>query len=197
MKRNWPRYILATFLIALLFCGPVAYSHYRQAQFRHFKIVDDGRLYRSGQMSLAGLQRTIEQYGIRTVISLRFAEKGNPRPGDWQEEAFCEKLGVHYVRIRPREWTEDSEGNIPSQAPIDEFLKVMDDPSVYPVLIHCLAGMHRTGSYCAIYRMEYQHWSNEEALAELKLLGYDNLEKEDDVRGFLLKYVPRRKRSDR
>ena len=34
----------------------------------------------------------------------------------------------------------------------------MDDPDSYPVLIHCNAGLNRTGVMVAVYRMEYQGW---------------------------------------
>jgi protein tyrosine/serine phosphatase len=40
------------------------------------------------------------------------------------------------------------------------------------VLLHCKAGLHRTGRLTAIYRMEYQHWPVGEAMRELKANGY-------------------------
>ena len=58
------------------------------------------------------------------------------------------------------------------QAPVDasvkQFLDVMKNPANYPVLVHCFAGKHRTGAYCAIYRMEFENWTNDEAIAEIK-----------------------------
>jgi protein tyrosine/serine phosphatase len=174
--------------------GPLAYSWHRQQQFRNFRIVDDGRLYRSGQMSISALKRTIEEYDIRTVIN--FESTKRERPLDAEEEKFCLAHDIRYVRIRPREWWADANGVVPAQQPVDQFLKIMDDPNSYPVLIHCFAGMHRTGSYCAIYRMEYQGWTNAEALQELKQLGYENLDNEKDVLGYLESYVPRAKRSN-
>ena len=47
---------------ALLIGGPVAYSWYRQSQYRNFRIVADGKLYRSGQMSMSALQRTTDHH---------------------------------------------------------------------------------------------------------------------------------------
>jgi len=189
------RYLLGFLVAAMLIGGPLAYSRHLQGQYRNFRVVEDGKLYRSGQMSLAGLHRTIEEYGVRTVISLRYAARDGELPPDWQEEEFCKKLGIRYLRIRPREWTPDENGQIPSQEPVDQFLKTMDDQCVFPVMIHCFAGMHRTGSYCAVYRMEYQHWTNAEAMEELKSLGYKNLDKEEDVQGYLETYVPRWKQA--
>jgi tyrosine-protein phosphatase SIW14 len=40
------------------------------------------------------------------------------------------------------------------------------------VLIHCKAGLHRTGIMAAIYRMEYNGWTREEALHELRSHGF-------------------------
>ncbi len=48
----------------------------------------------------------------------------------------------------------------------------MDDEASYPVLIHCRAGLHRTGVLSAVYRMEYQGWSPLEAFEELRAHGF-------------------------
>src|SRR4029078_10620409 len=55
---------------------------------------------------------------------------------------------------------------------IDQFLKILDDPANYPVLLHCKAGLHRTGSFTAIYRMEYDHWAPSAAVLELRANGF-------------------------
>ena len=39
----------------------------------NFHIVEEGKVYRSGQMSAEALRETIEEYGIQTVIRLRGA----------------------------------------------------------------------------------------------------------------------------
>src|SRR5439155_1607322 len=67
---------------------------------------------------------------------------------------------------------------------------ILDDPDNYPILIHCFAGIHRTGAYVAIYHMERDRWSNEDAIADLKAGGYDNLDNELDVLGYLQQYRP-------
>jgi protein-tyrosine phosphatase len=63
---------------------------------------------------------------------------------------------------------------IPEQRPvgIDQMLALLDDEATYPVLIHCHAGLHRTGVLTAVYRMEYQGWSTNEAYREMKAEGF-------------------------
>jgi hypothetical protein len=63
---------------------------------------------------------------------------------------------------------------VPQQRPraIDRFLALMDDRDNYPVLIHCRAGLHRTGVMTAVYRMEYDGWSPQQAIRELKANGF-------------------------
>jgi protein tyrosine/serine phosphatase len=73
---------------------------------------------------------------------------------------------------------------------VRKFREIMADPDNFPVLIHCFAGIHRSGAYCAIYRMEHDHWTNAQAIAELKAHGYDNLDDEWDILGYLEQYCP-------
>jgi len=182
-------YLLGTALTILLVAGPVGYSWYWQGRIRNFRTVRDDVLYRSGQLSLDGLKRIIHDYGIRTVITLRDAAlPGNPPP-DRVEEEYCKAQEIHYVRIPPRTWWA-ADGSVPAEKGIRRFLRVMDDPQNYPVLIHCFAGIHRSGAFCAVYRMEYQHWSNAQAIAEMKTCGYSHLDDEWDVLGYIEQYRP-------
>jgi protein-tyrosine phosphatase len=55
---------------------------------------------------------------------------------------------------------------------IDQFLQVLDDPKNLPVLLHCKAGLHRTGAFTAVYRMEYEGWTAAAAMTELRANGF-------------------------
>jgi protein tyrosine/serine phosphatase len=182
---------LGTATVLALIAGPIVYAHHHQAQMRNFRVVREGVLYRSGQMSLAGLQRVLHDYGIRTVITLRDAKAPGHRPPDWAEEEYCKRQGLLYVRIPPRPYEDEEKDHAP---PVEEgvrkFREVLSDPRNHPVLVHCFAGQHRSGAYCAIYRMEFEHWSNAEALAEMRSCGYVNLDSELDILGYLEDYRP-------
>ena len=164
------RYLFGTFIAALLFGGPWLFAVYQQGQIRLLRVVEDGVLYRSGQMSLAGLKRVVHDYGIRTVVTLRDAYYAGEPPPAIEEEKYCRDQGIGYHRITPRSWWPHGD-TIPADIGVNQFLAVMDDPGNYPVLIHCFAGIHRTGAYCAVFRMEYQRWTNAQAIAEMKDCG--------------------------
>jgi protein tyrosine/serine phosphatase len=75
----------------------------------------------------------------------------------------------------------------------------MDDPKSYPVLLHCKAGLHRTGVLSAIYRMEYNGWSRADALRELKAHGFGYFTANVSnpyVQQYLLNYQPRAPKRD-
>jgi protein tyrosine/serine phosphatase len=181
------RWCFGLLIVGVIVGGPAAYIAHRNAHFRSFRAVEPGVLYRSGQLSQSGLERVLHAYGIRTVITLRDPAASGKEP-DWGEEEFCRQRDIRYVRITPRPWSSDDGGPAPVEAGIQTFLRTMDDRTSYPVLVHCFAGVHRTGAYVAVYRMEYEGWSNKRALNELRAGGYTNLDTEDDVRGFLENY---------
>jgi len=146
------RIFLGMLLGVMLIGGPISHAYNRQRHMRNFRVVRDGVLYRSGQMSLSGLKWAIHDYGIT-----------------W--------------------WAPD--GLLPAaEEGVRLFREVMDDPKNYPVLIHCFAGIHRTGAFCAIYRMEYENWTNAQAIAEMRACGYKDLEDEWDLLVYLEQYQP-------
>ncbi len=182
--------ILLGIVIVLAFItGPVVFALHEQRQMKHFRVVRDGVLYRSGQMTEEGLKRTLHDYLIRTVITLRDKRAPGQSPPDLAEEKYCRDQGINYVRIPPRTW-DAHDGDAPADEGVRRFKEVMSDPGHYPVLIHCFNGIHRSGAYCAVYRMEFERWTNERAIAEIKACGYFNLDQEMDILGYLEEYVP-------
>ncbi|HVK13027.1 MAG TPA: tyrosine-protein phosphatase [Gemmataceae bacterium] len=172
---------------------PVAYSKKREKSFGNFRVVQEGVLYRSAQPTADGLGRAIHDYGFRTVISFRDARDDRPDEGvpEAWEGPYCAKLGVKFLRLPVRVWSYQN-GVIPADGNVTKFLDVMNDPANYPVLIHCFRGIHRTGIFSAIYRMEWDGWSNAEAIAEMRDRGYDTIDRDHDVRQYLETYRPRR-----
>ena len=183
------RAALIIIILGLLVGVPLVHSVQIQSDYRNLHEVRPGILLRSGQLSLDALKTVIRDNGIRTVVTLRDSyEPGKPAP-DLGEELYCKKEEIRYVRIHPYAWWSEA-GPAPVEAGVQKFLEVMRNPDNHPVLVHCWAGIHRTGAYCAIYRMEFEHWSNDEAIAELKEMGYDTLDDEWDILGYLEQFWP-------
>ncbi len=182
-------YLFAALIAGLLVGGPLVYAKYRHRTLRCFHVVEDGVLYRSGQLTLDGLKRVIHDRGIKSVVTLRDAAQPGQPPPDLEEENYCRSQELNYLRITPQVWW-GSDGSVPAAKGVKQFVELMRDPANYPVLIHCFAGVHRTGAYCAVYRMEFHHWDNARAIAELMAHGYINLNEEMDLLSFLENYQP-------
>jgi protein tyrosine phosphatase (PTP) superfamily phosphohydrolase (DUF442 family) len=168
---------LITCLLALIIVIPIIHYRATYATYRRLRVVTPGKLYRSGQLTIQGFRDAIDRYGIKTILNVQddfpdpLVQSGYRSTVYVHESLMCDQLGVQFRSIAPGLI---SPADIPKHRPkgIDDFLQIMDDPSVYPVLIHCKAGLHRTGLLCAIYRMEYEHWSLAEAVRELRAHGF-------------------------
>lgn len=185
------RVVAAALIAVSIGLVPVAYARKREKAFGNFRVVEPGVLYRSAQPTPEGLGRAIHDHGFRTVVSFRDTreDRGADVPDEW-EGPFCAKLGVKFVRLPALVWSYHH-GVVPAEQNVSKFLAVMKDPKNHPVLIHCFRGIHRTGIFSALHRMEYQGWTNAEAMAEMRDCGYVTIDGDDDVRRFLEKYRPR------
>jgi protein tyrosine/serine phosphatase len=180
---RWLSGILGVVVVLACIVVPVALAVRNQQHVRNFHVVREGVLYRSAQLTVPGLRRVVRDHRIRCVVNLRDGIVA----ADRAEEEFCKKEGIRFVRLLPRSW-DGGTCDAPVADNVRAFLEVMRDPASHPVLVHCFAGIHRTGAYCAIYRMEFEGWSNDQAIAELKAFGYDHFDGEADIRGYLQNY---------
>lgn len=192
MPHRW-QFVLAGSALALVVAAPLVYSSHRNTHLRNLRVVEEGVLYRSGQLTPAGLEQVIHEHGIKTVVTLRAARQaGGKSPDEW-EEAFCAAKGVNHVRIVPRVWGADETGEIPAEQAVQQFLDVMEKKENHPVLVHCFAGIHRTGTMCAIFRMEYHGWTAERAMEEMQFYGFAPEDMHQHIGAYLRNYEPRRK----
>src|SRR5262249_2951164 len=144
---RWTFGLAMAFLLAV---APFLYYRHVYTERKRLREVTPGVLYRSGQMTIRGFADAVARYGIRTIINL---QDEYPDPDIQQcylsrrsmkERELCRQLGVRYVYLPP---DLIQRRHIPAERPaaIDRFLALLDDPATYPVLIHCRAGLHRTG----------------------------------------------------
>jgi protein tyrosine/serine phosphatase len=189
----WAR-VTGGFLVLVGVCGlPFWYKAARSVEYRNLRVVEPGVLYRSGQLTPAGFDRVFREQGIRTVVALREAGRDDD---DKTEMALCERYGIAHVRMPQADWIPDGTGVSPGDRNVQRFIQLLADPDTkFPILVHCFAGIHRTGPYCAVYRMEKQNWTPDEALAEVWAMGTARTTFSDDLLGYLRAYRPGRLRA--
>ena len=131
----------------------------RVADTAKIKISNFGRVnatyYRGGQPK-DGDYRALATLGVRTVISLR------PPTKDDREAQLVEAAGMTFQRIPL------SSQVAPTTTQIEQFLTLVTDPEHQPVFVHCTGGQHRTGVMTAVYRMQHDGWTADQAYQEMK-----------------------------
>ena len=197
--RERGKIVLVGTLVVGFVLGTYVYFRAVYAHHKRLRVVVPGRFYRSGQMTAAGFGDAIKRHHIRTIINVQddFPDPDLPLRffgGETiKESELCRRLGVQYVWLTPGLQPRNTPGG-PRPHAIDEFLAVMDDPDAYPVLLHCKAGLHRTGCLVAVWRMEYQGWSRAAAHRELRGNGFGDwacTSANDYVDQYVLSYRPR------
>jgi tyrosine-protein phosphatase SIW14 len=173
----WARWGLGLFIAGLLTVAPFFYYRYCYTHSKRLREVAAGKFYRSGCMTVPGFKAAIECYGIRTIINLMDEwpdpdlYRGYFGGGRQKESELCKELNVKYIFL-PVDTVKRTEGPERRPEAIEKFLAILDDPANHPVLLHCKAGLHRTGCLAAVYRMEYDGWTPAEAMYELKHMGF-------------------------
>ncbi len=126
----------------------------------NFDVVEDGVLYRSGQLSGKTFDFYIKKYGIKTVINLRGE---HPEANWWQQEKeVTEKNNVSLYNISL------CASKLTSKKNLKTILNIFDT-APRPMLVHCRVGVDRTGEVAALWTMDQQHKKTSIALKELSI----------------------------
>jgi len=148
-------------VLVLVLIGTGKYLYDRHIN-HNFMTITEGKVYKSGVIPPDEIADYVKKYHIKSIVDLRFPGTGddvnNPEiPAELtaEKEAVAKIPGVNYFN--------NGSDQVPEQKNLDSFFKVMDNKDNYPVLIHCYHGIGRAQIYSAIYRIEYEGWSNEDA----------------------------------
>ena len=131
-------------------------------------------LYRGGQPDAEGIA-WLKSIGVKTIVNLRHYH------GD-TEKRRVEAAGMRYERIKL------ASSDAPQSEQVARFLTLVRDPSLRPLYVHCLHGVDRTGTMMAVYRMEEEGWSNQDAFAEMRYFDANRMWR--DLRKFVKTYKP-------
>lgn len=113
--------------------------------------------------------------GYRTVVNLRLESEFDAVP----VSDAIRQAGLAYVRV-------PMSAKDPSDAAVDEFLRVTDDPGIFPVYIHCASG-NRAAALWMIRRVLREGWQIGLAATEAERAGL----KSETLRDFAFSYIQR------
>jgi tyrosine-protein phosphatase SIW14 len=116
-------------------------------------------IYRGAQPQPSGYA-TLKAMGFRTVVNLR---------SQHSEKAVVEAAGMRSIEI-PMQTTTTVNAET-----VKRVVAQMTNPANQPVFVHCAQGQDRTGIVVAVYRMDVEGWSNDEAEAEMQAFGFNDV----------------------
>jgi len=169
--------LLATLALVFSVLG-TSFGKKKENKFPNIKIKNfgqmDDRFYRGARPKDEDYA-ALAAMGITTIIDLTDNSKEYEQPA-------AESAGLRYINI-PME-----DKSYPLTDQVNEFLKVVNDPATGKFFLHCAGGRHRTGVMGAVYRFNQDHWTLEQALAEMDQYefgsGYGHGKQRDFVRDY-------------
>lgn len=159
MKKNKKILFLSLLVIVIIVVGKYVYD----MNINHnFETITEGKVYKSGVIPPNEIESYVKKYKIKSIIDLRFPGTNdlvnnpeNPQELIDEIKAVRQIPNTNYFNV--------GTDQVPKQQNLDAFFKIMDDKSNYPVLIHCYHGVGRAEMYSALYRIEYENFTNEAA----------------------------------
>ena len=159
MKKNKKIILISLFVIVLIGVAKYVYD----ININHnFETITDGKVYKSGVIPPDEIADYVKKYNIKSIVDLRMPgtndlvnnpEKINDLTAE--SEAVKKIPNTNYFNV--------ASDQVPEQKNLEAFFKIMDNKANYPVLIHCYHGFGRAEMYSALYRVEYENFTNEAA----------------------------------
>ena len=194
MKRVWK-------LLGVILLLGIAYHQWHIHFNYRFEEISKNKVYRSALIAPEKLEGFLLDHNIKTVIDLLDAGVQDALNPAKQAEIDAEDKAVNKINEKHHlniEHINIPSGQIPTKETLEKFFKVLDRKESYPVLIHCYHGTGRAAMYSALYRIEYEEWSNYDARMKTRIvvegLGYrSSFSKGREKGDFLINYEPRAK----
>ena len=169
------RMFMACAGVCLVLMFGMAYYQYATYYPKRFEPVVAGKLYRSGEVSPVQLERLHDEQGIDRVICLLNPEA----PVTQAEHKAAESLGLEWINLGMGGSGQHELNQIP------ELVALLTDPNAPPTLVHCSAGVNRTGLAIGLYRIHHDGWSYEQVYDELLKHDFEDLPKYEQMRATL------------
>ena len=157
IKKVSPTVIATIALIFSLSTLSFAKSKSSNSAFSNIKIKNfgqmDDRFYRGARPKQEDF-KALAALGVKTIIDLTDNSRDKEQPA-------AEAAGLRYINIPM------VDKSYPTMDQMNQFLKVVNDPSTGKFFVHCAGGRHRTGVVGAVYRFNHDHWNLDQVMNEM------------------------------
>lgn len=128
---------------------------------RHFGVVEDGLIYRSGRIHPGLIDEVLASHDIEVVVNL--AARGRDNESRLVERDVTRRRGIRLVELDGLDGSGigDLEDYVVA---ITEMARARKEQR--PILVHCAAGTQRTGAAVGWFRMLFDGWSGAAAYDE-------------------------------
>ena len=126
--------------------------------FGNLNVVEEGRVYRAGRLSLEQFEKAIEVLDIKTLFRVVCLQRNN-REYFRNIERICSEKGVKYAHASL------THNTVPDKQRLRLLLDVFKTAQ-YPLMIMCHRGADRSGLTSALYQM-YRNRSRAEVMKQL------------------------------
>ncbi|MHB1561614.1 MAG: protein-tyrosine phosphatase family protein, partial [Isosphaeraceae bacterium] len=114
------------------------------------RVVEPGRIYISAMPTYRGLEVAQQRRHFRTIINLFPEQTAQRSPIIGDELKFVREHNIHYIA------SPSDPSPAASDAFLSETLAAAQDPSAWPILVHCHGCMDRSPAWMGIYRFLVQ-----------------------------------------
>ena len=186
-------------LLGVILLLGIAYNQWHVHFNYRFEEISKNKVYKSALISPDKLENFLVKNHIKTVVDLLdpgVQDALNPAKQaeiDAEEKAVSQINSKHDLDIKH---INIPSGQTPTKKTLEKFFEVLDKEENYPVLIHCYHGTGRAAMYSALYRIEYENWTNYDARMKTRIvvegLGYRSSFAKGKSKGdFLINYKTR------
>ena len=117
---------------------------------KRFGVVEQGRIYRSGQISAPLIKKILTKYNIRVIIDLTSAD-----PNDHDKQAEKQAAAELNIKVFRFSMSGNGTGDVNDYVTAVAAIANAEKQNL-PVLVHCAAGAQRTGGIIAAYQLLVQ-----------------------------------------
>jgi len=162
------RWVIAATVTVIVAAGICLWTCVLEDRFipKRFGVVEQGLIYRSGQLSSSLVKKVLVEHNIRVIVDLT---TDDPNNSDQQaEKKTAEEPNAKILRFPLRG---NGTGDVNNYA--RAITAIVDaEKNNLPVLVHCAAGAQRTGGVIAAYRLLVQKKDPDFVISEMKRYGW-------------------------